>query len=140
MHSHRAIAKEFLMFAVSQCGSYTGFIKNLLQAMLHLMSSKKVLLRERKRHTARRVASALCTALSRGRGVVAPSILIRVVTPIQPDGVHQGTSLLGWMGYPHQARRWLPPPPPPVNRQAPVKTVLFPFLRNARSNYIWPKR
>ena len=42
--------------------------------LLKTVAQKKVLLRERKRHTARRVASARYAALSRGGGVPYPRV------------------------------------------------------------------
>ena len=81
---------------------------------------KKVLLRERKRHTARRVASARYADLSRGGGGGLPHLRSGQtwdgVPPARP-GMRYTPPPLGrpGMGY--------PPPPRNVNRQTPVKTV-----------------
>ena len=105
----------------------------------HSIRNKKVLLRERKRHTAHHVASTWCAALSLGEGVPHPAwwgtpILrdrgyphpanggLFTGTPIQPyrgapprwtlDGVHTWVKA-GW----HSPPKWMPdgdtrPPPP----------------------------
>ena len=107
---------------------------------------KKILLHERKRHTARRVTSTRCAALSARLVYPHPSRWGGgCVTPIQPDrgvphlrcweldGVppswHGGTPPPGRAG-------WGNPPPPGVDRHTPVKTVPSPFLGNAGGNNI----
>ena len=89
--------------------------------------NKTVLLRERKRHTARRVASTPATVLS--WGVEVHHLGLGYPTP--QEGTWEQS-----LGYPpqkgHGTRgsimewRWgnpPPPPPPGVNRQTPVKTL-----------------
>ena len=79
------------------------------------MYNKKVLLRERKRRTARRVASPLW-----GGGI--PTL----ATGYLP---WPGRGYLPWPGY---------PPPPGVDRQTPVKVVPPPILRMwAGKNVFW---
>ena len=71
---------------------------------------KKVLLRERKRHTARRVASARYAALCNGGGGThlrsggTPSQVWVGGTPSQVRGVPHLRS--GWGGVPHPRSRW----------------------------------
>ena len=59
--------------------------------------NKKVLLCERKRHTARRVASDRCAVLSTDGGTPIQSP--QGVPPSSPDGVYPNQSQ--WRGYPH---------------------------------------
>ena len=59
-----------------------GFLSSTLSKRAYVMNNKKVLLRERKRHTARRVASTRCAALS------------------NPDLVQGCTQSQVWGGYP----------------------------------------
>ena len=97
--------------------------------------NKKVLLHERKRHTARCVASALSAALSPEGERGTPIQSQRGVPPSSPDGA--GTPIQSRWGYPHlvptrggtqvppqpdgvsspcQDGWGLPPPPPPSGR------------------------
>ena len=94
-------------------------------------SRKKVLLRERKRHTARRVSSTPSAALS--------GYLPRPEVPTLTGGYQPwlGGTYPGW-GYPISGHgaipSWVPHLvlvryPPGVNRQMPVKTVPSPILQ-----------
>ena len=66
----------------------------VIHKFLKNITSKKVLLRERKRHTASRVASARYAALSRGD------------TPFQVWGGYPGQVLMVGRGYPIPGLRW----------------------------------
>ena len=70
--------------------------------------SKNVLLRERKRHTARRVAGICCVALSPGRGVPLSSPTGEGVRPSSLMGVPHPAQL-GWV--PQSCPRGMVPPP-----------------------------
>ena len=123
------------------------FLKHLTVRCRPKMSNnnKKVLLRERKRHTARRVASARYAALmggvprvpphhpdlarvppTPGMGYLPPSRPVRGTPPHPRPGMGYPTpsSRPGW-GTPPPTQTWdgVPPPPTNVNRQTPVKTV-----------------
>ena len=84
-----------------------------------LNRNKKVLLRESKRHTARRVASARSAALSPGWvGGTPSSTNGRGITPYSPDGVY--TPIQYWWGYPGYLTpppmSWMGLPPPQLAR------------------------
>ena len=93
---------------------FVTMTQNIKKITKRMKKNKKVLLRERKRHTVRHVSRTLCAALSPGREGGGYS--------------HQASyqALVGLDGrYPH---------PRGVERHTPVKTVPSPFLRNAGGN------
>ena len=113
--------------------------------------NKKVLLRERKRHTARRVASASYAALSNGAGGVPHPVLAGTLQPSRPgQGGTQGTphpdlSLctplphpdLGWGTPPVQTCDGVPPPPPvEVWADTQSENITFPHPSDAGGKYI----
>ena len=81
--------------------------------------NKKVLLPERKRHTARRVASDRYAALSNGGGYLPPTIQT-------------------WMGYPpnHPDLAGVPPPPTEVWTDKQTENSTFPHPSDAGGNYV----
>ena len=92
-------------------GSFKKFKPNQPHSNVNTNSHKKVLLRERKRHTARRVASTRYAALSN------PDLVGGVPHPDLVGGYPGYPPELGWgtprtgMGYPPQTLNWVPPRP-----------------------------
>ena len=106
------------------------------QSVSYHSHKKKVLLRERKRHTARRVVSARYAALSYGWGRSTPSSPggggggVTPGTPHHPDlagghhpglagGHHPDLAGGGYPGYPHPDLGWGTPPPTDLGQGTP---------------------
>ena len=99
--------------------------------VLNLSKYKKVLLRELKRHTARRVASTRCAGLVGGTPAGGEVPHVGYPPPYQLDGVPP----ISWTGYPplagwgtpppHQLDR-VPPPPPRCELTDKLKTLPSP--------------
>ena len=108
------------------CNNETQFIPSLEYSRTQKLFHKKVLLRERKRHTVRRAASArimlrLQTVLDEGRGYPQYSGPGMGYPPVQTW--EQGTSpTLTWDGV-------LPPPPSRCGLTHKVKILPSPILR-----------
>ena len=84
-----------------------------MKASINFIPNKKVFLRERKRHTVRRVASARSAALSGRGGVPRSSPNGTTRAPSGPDwrgggGVTGTDGQTGQMGYLHQSDRSIP--------------------------------
>ena len=83
------------------------------QNVLKTIRNKKVLLRERKRHTARCVASARYAALSNGGGggVPHPVMMGVVPHPVMVGGTPGSPPIQTWDGVPLQTCDGVPPHP-----------------------------